>query len=292
MAKDIDNQWSPAPLTNHEAWVIQQGGTERPFSGQYDDFYHEGQYHCRQCGKPLFSSESKFKSGSGWPSFDDALLGAIKRVPEADGRTEIRCASCDGHLGHVFEGEGFTEKNTRYCVNSVSLSFAESLNTAASEAAKAYFAGGCFWGVEYAFDEQAGVLHAVSGYMGGHQTSPSYQQVVAGNTGHLETVEVTYNPNQISYEQLVSLFFTIHNPEQANGQGVDIGPQYLPAVFVRTPEEQRIVQAAIDKLESQGKRVATQIIHKTEQTVFWPAEEYHQDYFKKRNMKPMCHTPK
>ncbi len=111
-------------LTPEEIRVIENKGTEYPFSGKFNDFYEEGIYTCRKCNTPLYKSEDKFTSGCGWPSFDDEIEGAVKRVPDADGRRiEIVCANCGGHLGHVFEGEGFTSKNTRHCVNSVSLDF-------------------------------------------------------------------------------------------------------------------------------------------------------------------------
>lgn len=112
------------PLSPEEARIILHKGTEMPYSGRYNDFYEDGTYSCRQCGSPLYRSADKFSSGCGWPSFDDEIKGAVKRVPDRDGRrTEIVCAACDGHLGHVFEGERFTEKNTRHCVNSLSMVF-------------------------------------------------------------------------------------------------------------------------------------------------------------------------
>lgn len=111
-------------LTNEEIRVIENKGTEMPFSGKYNSFYEEGTYKCRKCNSALYKSEDKFNSGCGWPSFDGEIKGAVKRVPDPDGmRIEIVCANCGGHLGHVFEGEGFTSKNTRHCVNSVSLDF-------------------------------------------------------------------------------------------------------------------------------------------------------------------------
>ncbi|MEN8304395.1 MAG: methionine-R-sulfoxide reductase [Campylobacterota bacterium] len=111
-------------LNEEEQYVILSKGTERAFTGKFFDHKEDGTYVCRQCNTPLFTSEAKFDSGTGWPSFDDAIEGAVAEVPDADGRrVEIVCANCGGHLGHVFKGEGFTSKHTRHCVNSISLDF-------------------------------------------------------------------------------------------------------------------------------------------------------------------------
>lgn len=152
---------------------------------------------------------------------------------------------------------------------------------------KAYFAGGCFWGVEHCFEQREGVVEAVSGYMGGHTANPTYEQVCRGGTGHLEAVEVTYDPAVVSYEDLARLFFEIHDPTQAGGQGPDIGEQYQSAIFYGSEEERTIAERLIDTLKRKGYDVVTQV---RPMTAFWPAEEYHQDYYRKKGSRPYCHA--
>lgn len=154
------------------------------------------------------------------------------------------------------------------------------------ELMKAYFAGGCFWGVEHLFQQKEGVVDAVSGYMGGNVENPTYEQVCTKRTGHLETVEITYDPNQITYEELTKFFFEIHDPTQANGQGPDIGPQYLSAVFYFSEAEREIAEKLIGILRDKGLDVATQVIPAE---TFWIAEDYHQDYYVKKGAQPYCH---
>ena len=274
-------------LTKEESYVIDNKGTERPFSGKYNDFKKEGIFKCKKCDTPLYSSSDKFSSGCGWPSFDDEIKGAVKRVPDSDGRrVEIVCNTCGGHLGHVFEGEGFTPKNTRHCVNSISLKF-ETKDKSCKEHAVAYFAGGCFWGVEYHFEKLDGVYSAVSGYMGGHVDNPDYHSVCTGTTGHLEAVKVDYDKCQVSFKELAKLFFETHDFTQTNGQGPDIGSQYLSAIFYVDEAQKQTTIELIDELEEMGYKVATSL---HEVSKFYEAEDYHQDYYKKSGKTPYCHT--
>ena len=272
-------------LTPEEKYVIIDKGTERPFTGKYDKFYEEGTYVCKQCGAALYRSDDKFSSGCGWPSFDDEIEGAVKRVPDRDGRrTEIVCANCGGHLGHVFEGERLTEKNVRHCVNSISMDF---VPAAKQGTKKAYFAGGCFWGVEYHFEKLDGVIEARSGYMGGSTENPTYQDVCYKNTGHVEVVEVEYDPSKVTYEELARLFFEIHDPTQTDGQGPDIGEQYLSVVFYNDEAERETAEKLIKILEYKGLKIATGL---READTFWEAEAYHQDYYEKNRKQPYCHS--
>ncbi|MGB9721642.1 MAG: bifunctional methionine sulfoxide reductase B/A protein [bacterium] len=275
-------------LSREEEMVIIHKGTEPPFSGEYNDFFKKGTYHCKRCNAPLYRSETKFKSGCGWPSFDEEIKGAVKRIPDPDGiRIEIQCAKCGAHLGHLFEGEGFTPKNVRHCVNSISLFFIP--DTGDTHIRKAYFAGGCFWGVEYHFEHKSGVISAMSGYMGGTKHSPVYEEVKSGKTGHYETVEVTYDPEKVSYEELAKLFFEIHDPTQEDGQGPDIGEQYKSVIFYNDEEEKKITEKLIGILKSKGYNVVTKILPVSK---FYPAEDYHQDYYERRKQQPHCHVYK
>lgn len=266
-------------LTKEEENVIIHKGTEIPFKGQYNNFFKNGIYKCKRCNAYLFKSEHKFSSHCGWPSFDDEIKGSIKRQLDTDGiRTEIICSNCSAHLGHVFEGENFTEKNLRHCVNSISLVFVPY--------EKAYFAGGCFWGVEHLFQKKPGVASAVSGYMGGKLENPTYNDVCYKNTGHLEVVEVTYNPEEINFEELAKFFFEIHDFTQKNGQGPDIGEQYMSAIFYNNSSEKETLIKLIKILETKKYKVETKLLPLA---IFYKAEEYHQDYYEKTKKQPYCH---
>lgn len=162
-----------------------------------------------------------------------------------------------------------------------------SLVVQASTLSKAYYAGGCFWGVEYHLEKLRGVKEVRSGYMGGKVKNPTYAQVVSHTTGHLESVEVIYDPSLITYETLTKAFFEIHDPTQRNGQGPDIGEQYLSAIFAANEYERRTARSLINQLRSYGFDVATKVLPTA---TFYPAETYHQDYYAKHNKAPYCHA--
>ncbi|NLJ42197.1 MAG: bifunctional methionine sulfoxide reductase B/A protein [Bacteroidales bacterium] len=273
-------------LSGQEARVIEKKGTEAPFTGKYDNFSKNGTYICKKCGAALYYSSSKFKSDCGWPSFDDEIKGAVNRYPDPDGlRTEIECASCGAHLGHVFTGEHFTEKNIRHCVNSVSLDFVPA-KLEPGRYGTAIFAGGCFWGVEYFMQKSPGVITVTSGFTGGHVKNPSYREVCTGTTGHAEAVKIIYDPRKTSYETLLKLFMEIHDPTQVGGQGPDLGDQYRSEIFYLNDEQKKTAEKNINILKSKGFKVATLL---TQATEFYDAEDYHQDYYFKNGKLPYCH---
>lgn len=150
----------------------------------------------------------------------------------------------------------------------------------------AIFAGGCFWGVEYYMKQLPGVCRVESGYIGGHKENPTYQEVKAHTTGHAEAVCVWFDPQKVSYETLAKRFFEIHDPCQADGQGIDIGPQYRSEIFYADEGQRATAQRLIDILKAKGYPVVTRL---TPATIFWPAEDYHQDYFERNGGEPDCH---
>lgn len=277
--------WKTASLTPTLLAIIRNKGTEYPFSGEYTHFAVKGTYLCRQCGLALFRSEDKFQSGCGWPSFDQEISHAISKQIDADNqRIEILCHRCQAHLGHVFAGEGLTDKNTRHCVNSASLEFVDDPNVLDTQ--EAIFAAGCFWGVEYYFKKVKGILKTEVGYIGGHQAYPTYQQVCKDNTGHFEAIRIIFDPSIINYKQLTQFFFEIHDPTQTDGQGPDRGLQYLSIIFYYDDEQKQIGAQLIEQLNQHGYSVATQQLAVS---TFWPAEKYHQDYYQKNAKQPYCH---
>jgi len=275
-------------LTPEEEKIIKQRATERPFSGEYDRLFSDGAYLCRQCNNLLYLSKDKFDARCGWPGFDDETKGAVKHELDSDGvRTEILCANCGAHLGHVFVGENLTDKNTRHCVNSLSLRFVQQ-DFRTGEKYQAVFGGGCFWCLESVFRELRGVESVVSGYADGEEVDPTYERVCAGSTGHAEVVQIIYDSEIISYQNLLEIFFSVHDPTTLNRQGSDIGEQYRSIILYKTWEQKTQVEEFINKLMQEDiyeRRIVTEV---APLIIFYPAEEYHQNYYTKNQEAVYC----
>lgn len=273
-------------LPQEVANVIVNKGTEPPFSGEYNHYTINGSYLCRRCGLALYRADTKFTSQCGWPSFDAAIPDTVKQQQDADGRrTEIVCERCNAHLGHVFHGEGYTQKNIRYCVNSLAVDFVA--NQTVLDTEEIIVAGGCFWGVEYFFEQLSGVIKTEVGYTSGQLTHPTYHQVCEGNTGHLEACRIVYDPAETDLHTLYKYFFEIHDPTTANGQGPDIGEQYLSAIFFYNEYQEKVAKELVEQLMNKNHKVATKILPIS---TFWKAEDYHQHYYAKHNKQPYCHA--
>lgn len=298
-----DKEWKKI-LTPDQYRVMRKQATERAFSGIYNDHFEKGVYYCAGCGTPLFASETKYDHGTGWPSFtapaDEKNIEYSDDTSHFMKRTEVRCAVCGAHLGHVFN-DGPAPTNKHYCINSLSLDFKpaeEQLERQSGSAQKpgdkietgpktekAIFAAGCFWGVEYNFRQIPGVLSTEVGYSGGHVKNPTYEQVCTDKTGHAEAVRITFDPSRVSYEKLLEAFFNLHDPTQVNRQGPDTGTQYRSAIFYLNEKQKDAAQRMVDDLKNSGrfrKPIATQIAPALE---FYRAEEYHQQYYEKRQKK-------
>ncbi len=292
-----DEEWKKI-LTLEQYQVTRLRGTESSFSKQcaIPTKGEKGIYQCVCCGTDLFKYEEKFESQTGWPSFWGPVSELNIRMQTDDSlgmhRIEVLCARCDAHLGHVFDDGPPTLSGKRYCINTVALKL--NVLHKVSKTEKAAFAAGCFWGVEAAFQEfiGKGVISTRVGYTGGNFKDPTYEDVCSDKTGHAEAVEIIYDPDKISYEKLLDVFWSTHDPTTADRQGPDVGSQYRTAIFFHTPEQERIAKASKEKLEKSkkfGNRIVTEIVKAKE---FFPAEEYHQKYYRKKGIKPACQIKK
>jgi peptide methionine sulfoxide reductase msrA/msrB len=268
-------------LTKEESRIILHKGTEPPFSGEYDKFYEDGVYLCKRCNALLFESSKKFKSGCGWPSFDAAVKGAVEK--KRDGlRIEIVCANCNAHLGHVFYGEFMTLRNTRHCVNSLSLRFIPNENKEKS----IVLGGGCFWCLDSAFRIVPGVTKVICGYSGGKKKNPSYNMVCTGLTGHAEVVKIEYDDKKINLNKILEVFFKIHDPTTKNRQKYDIGTQYRSIILYNSWNQRNTIMNYMEEIAGDYKKpIVTQVVPLID---YYEAEEYHQDYFNKNPNNAYC----
>ncbi|MBK7504060.1 MAG: bifunctional methionine sulfoxide reductase B/A protein [Bacteroidetes bacterium] len=291
--EQTDSFWK-AKLSDEQYYILREKGTERPYTGKLLMNKEKGVYKCAACGNELFTSDMKFDSHCGWPSFDREIAGGkIKTETDFSAgmkRTEIMCAKCGGHLGHIFD-DGPTETGQRYCVNSVSLEFLSEDQLAAETNTgndTIILGGGCFWCVEAIYQNLEGVVSVSSGYAGGSVKNPTYKAVCSGTTGHAEVIEIVFDKAKTSLDEIFKVFFVVHDPTTLNRQGADAGTQYRSTIMYRNENQRTIAKSLIDQLEKE-KVYDNPIVTTLEPlSVFYKAEDYHQDYFNNNKNQGYC----
>ena len=277
-----DAEWK-AILTAEQYRITRQQGTESPHSSDMCSHFEPGIYSCVCCKTKLFDGSEKFESGTGWPSFTQPLkanlINYVKDTAHGMVRIEATCNTCDAHLGHVFP-DGPEPSGLRYCLN------AEALERVTETEKKAIFGGGCYWCTDAVFTEVKGVLNIRSGFTGGSIANPTYREVCSGRTGHAEVIEITYDPEVISYKELLEIHMLTHDPTTLNRQGGDVGTQYRSGIYYKTEEEKQRAEEVIKELEdSFPDNIVTEI---KPLDVFYEAQEEHQDYYANNSEAPYC----
>ncbi|NDG83686.1 MAG: bifunctional methionine sulfoxide reductase B/A protein [Proteobacteria bacterium] len=311
---------APGHLSPEQVRVTKLCATENPFNNAYWNHHDAGIYVDVVDGKALFSSKDKFDSGTGWPSFsrpiEDKVLALLEDRSHGMVRTEVKSSAAGSHLGHVFD-DGPAPSRKRFCINSASLRFVSALNLEkegygkykdlfskdvleaekkkrsermkSGEYQTAILAGGCFWGVQDLIRKVPGVIDTEVGYTGGITADPVYEEVKKGKTGHAEAVRVVFDPKVVTYERLLDLFFTLHDPTTPGRQGNDIGSQYRSVIFYANSAQKEAALGRIKEWNASGKWKKPIVTDVVEATAFYSAEGYHQDYLVKNPGGYTCH---